>query len=227
MIEQIVSTCEPITLVGAGRVYPGDLEAAFDLAPRLIAVDGGAATLLDQGRAPEAVIGDFDSLSNAVRGQIPRDRLHHVSEQDSTDFEKALMRIKAPLVLGVGFTGARIDHELAGLHALLRFAETRCVLLSEEEVIFHCPAHIELDLAANTRVSLFPLTPVAGQSTGLEWPIDGLTFAPGGRIGTSNRATGGRVEITTTGSGLLMLLPRETLGQVTQALLAPSPTHAL
>ncbi len=227
MIEQIVSTCEPITLVGAGRVYPGDLDAALALAPRLVAADGGAATLLAEGHVPEAVIGDFDSLDHMLRAQIPTDALHHVAEQDSTDFEKALMRITAPLVIGVGFTGARIDHELAGLHALLRFAKTRCVLLSEEEVIFLCPECIDLNLTAGTRVSLFPLVPVMGRSEGLEWPIEGLDFVPGGRIGTSNRATGGRVLISVSGPGMLVLLPRETLSEVTQALLAPSLARAL
>lgn len=225
MIEQIVSTCEPITLVGAGRVYSGDLDAALSRAPRLVAADGGATVLLEHGYTPEAVIGDLDSFDKGMWAQIPGERLHHVAEQDSTDFEKALLRIKSPLVLCVGFTGARIDHELAALHALLRFSDSRCVLLAEEEVILLCPDQITLDLSAGTRVSLFPLAPVSGRSTGLEWPIDGLNFAPGDKIGTSNRAVGGPVEISTSGPGLLLMLPRETLGQVTQALLAPSPAH--
>jgi len=37
---------------------------------------------------PEAVIGDFDSIPQNVRAALPDSVLYHVTEQDSTDFEK-------------------------------------------------------------------------------------------------------------------------------------------
>ncbi|UYV37753.1 hypothetical protein N4R57_01135 [Rhodobacteraceae bacterium D3-12] len=79
--------------------------AAIDHAPRIVAADGAAQEVLRHGFMPEAVIGDFDSLSEASKRRISQDRLHEISEQDSTDFEKCLSRIEAPLVLGVGFEG--------------------------------------------------------------------------------------------------------------------------
>ncbi len=63
-----------------------------------------------------------------------------------------------------------------------------------------------------TRVSLYPMGPARGSSQGLEWPIDGIDFAPGQRVGTSNRATG-LVSLRVQGPMLLML-PRDCLGTV-------------
>lgn len=215
----IVHSSEPITLVGAGQIAVGDLDRCLALAPGLVAADGGAAHCLAQGRVPRAVIGDMDSLAPDLRAAIPDDRFHAIGEQDSTDFEKALSRIAAPLVLAVGFLGARVDHQLAALNVLVRQAAPRCILIGEHEVIFHLPAPVHLDLQPGDVVSLFPLAPVTGRSSGLEWPIDGLQLAPQGRVGTSNRALG-PVSIDTDGPGLLALLPRARLHQAIDALTA-------
>ena len=185
---------QPVCLIGGGAANAADLAEATRLAPRVVAADGGAELALRNGLTPELVIGDFDSLSPEIAAQLPPDSLHPVTEQDSTDFEKALRRITAPLIIGVGFTGARIDHELAVLSTLLALPDQPCVLLAEREVIFHCPPCLKLDLPADAVVSLFPMRPVRGRSHGLKWPLDGLELAPGGRVGTSNRALGGAVK---------------------------------
>ena len=156
----IVQSRTFLTLLGGGSVQPGALEDALRFAPILVAVDGGAATAMAQGHLPEAIIGDFDSLDPQMRQSLPSDRLHRVTEQDSTDFEKALLRVSAPLILGVGFTGLRRDHELAAYHALMRFAHQPCVLMAERDVICLCPPDISLDLPIGTRVSLFPMAAV-------------------------------------------------------------------
>ena len=181
---------------------------------------GGAGAALAAGHVPEAVIGDFDSITEADKARIPDERLFHIAEQDTTDFEKALSRIAAPLVLAVGFLGARVDHQLAALNVLVRQAAQPCVLIGKHEVIFHLPLSLHLDLARGDVVSLFPMAPVTGRSTGLDWPIDGLHFAPHDRVGTSNRAQG-PARIETEGPGLLAILPRERLLQVIDAFITP------
>lgn len=196
-----------LTLLGGGSVTSGELAIARKIAPILVALDGGAEIALQHGITPEAVIGDFDSLSDAAAALLGPASLHQIDEQDTTDFEKALARVAAPLMLGVGLTGLRRDHELAAYHALLRFADKRCILLARSDVIALCPPHLTLDLPADTRVSLFPLTPVIAHGSGLRWPLDALVLAPGRRIGTSNAASGGAVEIRVDAPGLLVILP--------------------
>lgn len=135
----IVEHSEPITLIGGGDVGENDLNLASSVAPTLVAADGGADLAVAQGHMPQAVIGDFDSVSDDVQRLVPPERLFPVREQETTDFDKALRHIHAPLVVGVGFLGGRVDHQLAVLNTLVRRAATPCVLLGAHEVLFHAP----------------------------------------------------------------------------------------
>ncbi|OAN74403.1 thiamine pyrophosphokinase [Sulfitobacter sp. EhC04] len=218
--KSIVHGDGPITLVGGGQATPQDLHKALTLAPRCVAADSGAALALAAGVTPEAVIGDFDSLSPEARRAIPSDRLHLITEQDSTDFEKALTRIAAPVVIAVGFTGGRMDHQLAALHTLMVCADRPCVLLGAEELVFLAPPRISLPTERSEVISMFPLAFVTAQSTGLHWPLDGLDFAPGVQSGTSNHATG-PMTVKVSAPALLMMVPRRLLGPVVASLSAP------
>ena len=209
-IQPIVSSLEPIVLVGGGELLPDDFEAVRPHANRFVAADSGAAAVLAQGHQPEAVIGDFDSLDDTTRADLPAERLHHIAEQDSTDFDKCLRNVAAPLILGLGFLGARVDHQLSVFNRLAARPDKRCVLLGRDDVLCLAPPKLRLDLEAGTRVSLFPMARVSGRSTGLRWPIDGLNFSPDGRVGTSNEATG-PVRLETDAPGLLLILPRDAL----------------
>ncbi len=194
------------------------LDAALARAPRLVAADGGANALHAAGLVPEAVIGDLDSISAAARAAFA-DRLVHLAGQDDTDFEKAMAHDPAPMTIAVGFLGARVDHFLACLSALARTGAP-CILLGEEDCVFVSPPDLALDLAVGDRVSLWPLGPVEGCSTGLEWPIDGIAMAPGGRVGTSNRATG-PVRATFRGGAMAVIVPARALDAALAALAAP------
>lgn len=219
MFHLIVNSTCGVTLLGAGTVNPQDVDESLTIAPFLVAADGGGDHALALGLHPEAVIGDLDSLSKSAHEQLGA-RVHRITEQDSTDFAKCLRAIKAPFVMALGFTGLRLDHTLAAMTDLIR-SPALVMMLAEREVIIRCPTHIALDLPAGTRVSLFPFGPVTARSTGLRWPLDGIAFAPDSRVGTSNEALG-RVEITLEGAALLML-PRENLGAVLQALGVSAP----
>ncbi|WP_243612055.1 thiamine diphosphokinase [Shimia aestuarii] len=216
--SEIVEDLEPITLVGAGRLDLGDIALARGHAPRVVAADGGGITCLDAGIEPELIIGDMDSSAGLEGRDTGAARILRIDEQDSTDFDKALRHIRSPLVIGVGFSGARIDHELACYNALVRHAERRCLLIGGEDLVFLAPPHITLPLAAGTRVSLFPMGEVQGRSDGLRWPIEGLRFAPDGRIGTSNVADG-PVVLEMTAAKMLVMVPRACLDLVVAALL--------
>lgn len=209
---------EPVILLGAGPLSPQDIEEILPRAPRLVAADGGAASALRAGHVPEAVIGDLDSLPQFARDALPADSLQKIPEQDTTDFEKAIANIDAPLILALGFTGRRLDHELAVLNALVRYPERRIIVIGDHDIIFHAPETIALPLPEGTRCSLFPMGPVTGRSEGLRWPIDGIAFAPDGRIGTSNLAVD-HVELAFDGPGMLINLPRGALHLAEAALL--------
>lgn len=218
MSDPIVATTEPVTLLGGAKTVPSDVEIALTRAPTLVAIDGGADTALTLGRDPEAVVGDMDSLSVAARAAFS-DRLHPIEEQQTTDFDKALRSVAAPLMLAVGVTGGRFDHELAVMSVLVAHPDRPCIVLGAETIVCLCPARITLDLAPGTDVSLFPLAPCRVGSTGLRWPTDGLDFAPDGRIGTSNAATG-PVTLEPEAPKMLLILPRTTLDGLIAAMVA-------
>lgn len=206
----LLRSAGPVTLVGAGPATGADLAAALALAPEAVAADGGAGHVLPGGRQFRAVIGDLDSLVPSVAASVRAEGVpvHRVAEQDTTDLEKCLYSVAAPLIIGVGFLGGRLDHELAALSALLRFADRPVVLLGRGEICFALPPVLDLDLAAGTRVSIFPLAPVTGVvGSGLRWDTAGLTLAPGAQIGTSNEAVGGAVRLAFDRPGALMILP--------------------
>lgn len=219
MPDRIVEYHEPVTLLGGGAADPGQLRFALARAPHLVAADGGANVALAEGLSPDVVIGDFDSIAAGTLAAIPAERHLRLSEQETTDFEKCLTRIRAPLILGVGFLGARADHALAAMSAMIRHPARACMLLGDTDVIFAAPPLIELDLRPGTRLSLFPMGRVSGESTGLLWPIGGIGFAPDGMIGTSNEATG-PVRLQFDRPGMLVILPVAEADQAIRAILS-------
>ena len=210
-----------VTLVGAGAADSGMIEAARRLAPELVAADSGAERLVAMRLAPRAIIGDMDSLAEPERWRNGPAAFVHLAEQETTDFEKCLYATEAPLYLAVGFTGLRVDHTLAVLHALLAYPEKRVVLVGEKDVSALAPpgAVLRLPVRPRSRVSIYPLLPVTGtHSRGLAWPIEGLALAPGHRIGTSNVATEPVVELAFDGPGALVMLEPDALEALAAAL---------
>lgn len=207
-----------VTLLGAGRTTPKAVKQALEFAPILFAADGGAKVALDMGLMPEGVFGDLDSLTPEIQAQLPADRLYRFPDQDSTDFDKCLRSINAPLILATGFTGQRLDHELAAYSSLLRHPEQRCILLGEVDLCFLAPDTMRIKLPAGTRFSLFPLSKCRVDATGVLWPVEGLEMAPDGIIGTSNETTGEEVTLRVSKRKLLVILPRTHLQAVIEAL---------
>lgn len=222
MIAGIVQSADAVTLLGGAPARPRTLDLCLSMAPVLVAADGAAAVALAAGHLPDAVIGDFDSLDDDTRARLPAERLHQIDDQLTTDFDKALRNISAPLVLAAGFMGARLDHELAVYNALVRLRDRRCIVVGEHDICFHAPPELAISLTPGARVSLFPMARVTGESTGLRWPIGGLAFAPDGMVGTSNEAVEAEITLRMHGPGMLVILPRQALEAAVRALAPPA-----
>ncbi len=219
MSRTLYRAAGPVTLVGGGPVETEALALALDLAPEAVAADGGGDVKLPAGATFRAVIGDMDSLRDPAALRSAGVSLHPIAEQDSTDLEKCLYSIRAPLFIGLGFLGGRLDHQLAAMNALVKSADRPVVLIGSREICFLCPPVLELELSPGTPVSLFPMAPVGGtESEGLRWPTAGLAFRPDGRIGTSNAALGGRMRLGFDAPRMLVILPLDLLGPVVERL---------
>lgn len=205
-------------LLGGGPVSDAVFETLATTATALVAADGGARHAVARGRHLKQVIGDMDSLDADTAEALGRTSRIHDTDQDTTDFEKCLARLTAPVILAAGFIGGRVDHTLAAMSALLVHRDRTVVLLSSDDLVMAPNAPVALDLVPGTRVSIFPMGPVHARSDGLRWPLDGLTLAPDARIATSNAATG-PIRIEADGPWLL-ILPRDALPRLLAAIAA-------
>ena len=157
---------------------------------KVIAVDGGLRHVLKAGLTPKAVIGDMDSVELSELQAAGRNVAVYKSDnQDTTDFEKALLAIEAPVCLAYGFLGLRVDHTLSCLSVLARFTDKhKVILVSADDLVHVTKGPFSMHLASEARLSLWPITPVKfAASSGLVWPLDGLTLAPDGQVATSNQ----------------------------------------
>ncbi|WP_236626294.1 thiamine diphosphokinase [Actibacterium mucosum] len=198
-----------MTLIGGGEVSKSDFDWSFGQAPVVVAADGGANFARIVNVQPHAVIGDLDSIDPDNLASLPSDQVHHIAEQDSTDFDKCLRSIDAPLVIGLGFLGFRLDHQLAALSTLVAHPEVSCLLIGSHDVAFLAPLQMTLTLPIATRLSLYPMGAVSGHAQGLAYPLDDICFAPDGRIGTSNQTTEETVQLTFSDRKMVVILPRD------------------
>lgn len=230
MARECVNFEELVTLVGGGVLDREGIDEALAFAPHLVAADGAADRVWRMGYHPTLVVGDMDSIEDPAEWPARGADMIVLREQETTDFEKCLYSTNAPLYIGVGFTGGRVDHTLSVFHAMLVHADKRVILLGEREVIALLPAkqRVAVDVEQGATVSLFPLAPVrVTQSSGLHWPAEGLEMAPGAQIGTSNSAADTRIEITVDADGLLLILPRSALDALVGAITPKSEPDGL
>ena len=188
---------KPLILVGNGA-YDTAMLAKFAHMGRVVAVDGGYYGCRLAGITPDLLIGDMDSVDPAdLVDARKKTRVHPISEQDTTDLEKALRHVRAPAILGFGFLGKRFDHSLAALSVLARFTEMhRVMLVGSEDIVHVTSGSFTMRMDAGRRLSIWPLGRIDfARSEGLQWPLDGLQMAPNETVGTSNKMASDRLEI--------------------------------
>jgi thiamine pyrophosphokinase len=211
----------PLAIVGGGTVDFGLLRALAARNVAFLGADGGGNTIGAAGFVPEAILGDLDSLEDRESWEA-RTRVIHIPEQITTDFQKALYSTEAPVTLALGMTGKRLDHTLAALGALHEVAPHRKVMLVDEtDVALAVSGPFAFEAARGERISVHPLVPIVFERTqGLYYPMNALLLDPAGRLGTSNEATGGRVEIVPRdATPWLLILGRERLWDLVEVCL--------
>ncbi len=214
--HKTVNTVEfdtPVLLIGGGFWDSEGAQPKVDSFPTIICADSGGAAAINAGITPDIIIGDMDSFTGAYDGKVI-----HLPEQDTTDFEKCLYTVIAPLYVGCGFLGGRLDHELAALSVLCRYPEKTVILVGEKDVCFLCPKEITIDIEQGARFSVFPMTDVCMRSAGLEWSLDGLDMSPTTQIATSNRTSDDQVTLYVDKGDAIVMVPLAYMDAVISAL---------
>jgi thiamine pyrophosphokinase len=187
---------DPVILVGGGDINWPALQDYLGHGHPVIAADGGANLLIKNNITPDSVIGDLDSFGDQASFSQSTTVIR-IDEQDSTDFEKCLYSIAAPAFVGFGFLGKRLDHSLAALHILAKYCDDKTIrLIDMVDTVFVTRRAVDMAMPVGSRVSIFPLGEVSFESSsGLEYPLDGLTMEIGSASGTSNKSSNPEVQI--------------------------------
>lgn len=176
---------------------PGAARAIVQPEDVIIAADGGARHALALGLIPNAIIGDFDSLSDAelrVFSDMGVHILRFPAAKAETDLELALayaVRAGHSPIIIIGANGGRLDQELGNISLLSDSELTRFDVRLDDgitETFFITAKSIVYGKPGDT-VSLIPWgNPVENVSTdGLVYPLNRETLFPYRTRGLSNQ----------------------------------------
>ena len=217
-LKPLKSYSTPVVLVGGGRIAWEQLHLIRDHSYPIIGVDSGANDLRLNDIIADAVIGDLDSITDLATFPQTMETIK-ISEQQTTDFEKALYTIDAPLFICFGFWGGRLDHCLSALHVLTKYrGQKRILLIDQADLIFTPQKTLEMEIGTKSRFSIYPLKTTSFLiSSGFLYSLDGLTVEVGETMSTSNETTHSRILLTTTEetkSNYVVILPNSKLQSV-------------
>ncbi len=203
------------------KPYPLYLLESADL---ILCCDSAAAAFrrhFGDARRPDAVIGDMDSLSPALRSTY-KDLIVPIAEQEDNDLTKALGYLLEHFpdldeITILGATGKREDHTVGNLSLLMEYALTRGIdglstpsirLVSDYSEAFAILDSCTFFVGEGRSISVFsPDNSLKIHSEGLQWPLDTVVWSNWWKA-TLNRTTTDAVTLTFSHPGpVLIILP--------------------
>lgn len=200
----------PQTVILADGAFPSHEVplAALRGAERVVCCDGAVEKLEAAGLEPAWIVGDLDSVSDAVRERHAA-RLVRMEEQDTNDLAKAfrfcMSRGWHNLAI-LGATGLREDHTLSNLAWLADFADEapKTLMLTDTGVFTAISASTQFRSYAGQQVSLFAFEPgLSVYAEGLKYPLDSVHFTRWWQAAL-NEATGDMFKLVFEGGPLLV-----------------------
>ena len=165
--------------------FPADLINRLQKGAELVVTDGAANNLKDiVGLDTRVVIvGDMDSISKETFVYFksrPNTEMVQVTEQDSTDFTKALDYVYRDNDFGdvyvLGGLDGRFDHTLASINTLALFSQSNIYLFNEQStaVLLKGGKNVIETTVGNT-CGFFPIHGATHvQTDGLKWDVNGV-----------------------------------------------------
>ena len=176
---------------------PATIEAALEGASLFVCADGGANTARALGLTPDAIVGDFDSVTRETLAHFSNVPLVRDEDQERNDTEKAIEYV---LSLGpreeialLAASAGRLDHLIGHISLLRKFADrTTLVLRDNHGRSWLASGDVELDLPIGTTVSFFAVgAPAEGVTIeNFRFPLTNVTLALGRRDSLSNVTSG-------------------------------------
>ena len=208
------------TLFVLGGSPPSDelLGWRYEDADHRVAVDSGFLAFRHADLNPDVLIGDMDSCGFDESWEVENAslRIIKLSDQDTTDFEKALEWMKKEtrtmkLVI-LGGLGGRSDHFLSNLMSACNHESSVEITFDDEkEWVRRVTEQTPLRLVGRNRahVSLLPLTPCSKVSTtGLKWNLEEQDLSHDEGSSQSNLAVSDLVTVSCSSGNLFVILQK-------------------
>lgn len=173
----------------------------------IIAADGAFLKLRAMNISPQMVIGDFDSVDQALLKDFPH---QYNPDQSSSDFQKCLVYMQAedllPAII-VGINGGFIDHVL---HNINIFTQTESIFFAPPILGFTIisPHTHHVKTTVGSKISLIGLPSARVETRGLKWELDNVDLNFPGNNSCFNRVSQTALDITVH-SGCLLVLQYE------------------
>lgn len=208
----------PKTLVLANGAFP-QAPAPLSLIQRWIQGDAGYSLTCCDGAVnklrlytsvlPNAVIGDLDSVSPALKALL-QGRIHHFPDQDTNDLTKTFRYLHKQYgqqaITLLGASGGREDHFLANMALLTNYADlvSELVMLTDEGYFLLITEPSTIEVLPEQQVSIFNFRQSPITLQGVRWPLQDYTL-PQLWCGSLNCATSSQIQVGTSAPLLLYL----------------------
>lgn len=195
----------PQAIILADGEYPRNRLAVHVLQQAKIVVccDGATRKLLAHGRIPQAIVGDGDSLTPAIRRQYAS-IIYQEKEQDTNDLSKAFrycLKQGWNDLLILGATGKREDHTLGNVSLLMDYGrQARVQMLTDYGLFTPVRGDAVFESFPGQQVSVFNMGCSCLKGEGLVYPLSVFT---NWWQGTLNEATSEKFKIYTDGEILV------------------------
>ena len=178
-----------------------------------VCADGGANVARRYGLMPDAIVGDFDSVTAETLAHYRDVAIVRNEDTEHTDAEKAIdwALARGPLdeVTLLGASAGRLDHVIGHIALLTRYRDrTRVVLEDDTARAWLGTGAISIDEPAGTVVSFFA---VGGPATGvttenLRYALTDRTIEMGGQDSVSNVVVSAPAKIRAKTGDLLIIV---------------------
>ena len=188
-MHDLTSLIDPIVVLANGEFPKHDIPLhELDVAGSIICCDGAVESLINYGKRPQAIVGDFDSIPQSIKEDLV-EILVHAPDQSENDLRKSLKWVEAnggEKVTILGASGKREDHLLGNVFSILHLdTQMDMVMITDYGIFYTVHKSQKFEGINGQQVSLFSLDQSIKISTsGLKYPLknEGLPTLYGGTL---------------------------------------------
>ena len=208
MTQKRYSFNDPVTVLANGSFPSHPIAKKYlNKSGTIICTDGAADKLIDSGKNPDIIIGDFDSTS--IKGKDRTGEWIETRDQNKTDLEKTfewcIMNNIKKIVL-LGSSGKREDHTIGNLFTIAKYHdEIKCEIITNHAKIICVYGENYISADTNQNISIIATEPIESITlNGLQYNMRNESLLPSARA-ISNKAISDKFYLESTGKVLVFL----------------------